>query len=195
MCSWCYAFGPVLERLLTSLPQQIAVKRLLGGLATDSDEPMPQQMQSYLQLTWRRIETRVPGIQFNFDFWHQCQPRRSTWRACRAVIAARQQNAVFDETMTRAIQQAYYQQARNPSDRETLIALAAEIGADSDRFAQQLDADITQSLLIEEMEVNRGLGVDSFPSLVLLTDDNRQKLIEVDYWDAAQMRERIESLL
>ena len=195
MCSWCYAFGPVLERLLTSLPQQLNVKRLLGGLAADSDEPMPQQMQTYLQQTWQQIETRAPGIHFNFDFWRQCQPRRSTWRACRAVIAARQQDVAFDEAMTRAIQQAYYQQARNPSDRETLIALATEIGADSDRFAQQLDADVTQSVLIEEMEICRVLGVDSFPSLILDANDNRQHRIDVDYRDAVPMRERIESLL
>jgi hypothetical protein len=41
MCSWCWGFDPVLRELVSSLPEGVAVRRLLGGLAPDSDEPMP----------------------------------------------------------------------------------------------------------------------------------------------------------
>jgi putative protein-disulfide isomerase len=55
-------------------------------------------------------------------------PRRSTYAACRAVIAARRQNPGYEEKMILAIQQAYYLEARNPADSHTLIELASEIG-------------------------------------------------------------------
>ena len=87
---------------------------------------MAPQMREYLQQTWRRIQQRIPGSQFNFDFWTSCEPRRSTWPACRAVIAAREQGAENDERMTRAIQEAYYLRARNPSDEAVLVTLAGE---------------------------------------------------------------------
>jgi len=108
MCSWCWGFEPVRKQLFQRLNPNIKVKRLLGGLAPDSHAPMPLEMQVFLQNTWRKIENHIPGTQFNFDFWTKCQPRRSTYPANRAVIAARLQGEQFDELMTTKIQQAYY---------------------------------------------------------------------------------------
>ena len=167
MCSWCWGFTDVYQQLVERLPQEIEVRRLLGGLAPDSDVPMPEPMQAMLQQTWHRIETMIPGKVFNFDFWSQCVPRRSTYPACRAVIAAREQGDRYDPIMTRAIQQAYYQQARNPSDNETLIELAAEVGLDANRFASQLLDPQTHQQLLDEINTARSIGIDSFPSLML----------------------------
>ena len=167
MCSWCWGFTDVYQQLLDRLPAGIEVRRLLGGLAPDSDVPMPDSMQSMLQETWRRIETMIPGKHFNFDFWRRCTPRRSTYPACRAVIAAREQGDQYDPIMTRAIQQAYYQQARNPSDNTTLIELAVETGLDSERFASQLLDAQTHQQLLNEINAGRSIGIDSFPGLML----------------------------
>ena len=81
MCSWCWGYRRELVRLRQSLPADIRFTKLLGWLAPDSDEPMPQEMQQHLQQTWQRIQERIPGTEFNFNFWSECQPRRSTWPA------------------------------------------------------------------------------------------------------------------
>jgi putative protein-disulfide isomerase len=167
MCSWCWGFSDVYQQLVEQLPEEVDVLRLLGGLAPDSDVPMPESMQAMLQQAWQRIETMIPDKQFNFDFWNQCVPRRSTYPACRAVIAAREQGDQYDVIMTQAIQQAYYQQARNPSDDATLIELAGEIGLDQQRFASQLLDTKTHQQLLDEINTARSIGIDSFPSLVL----------------------------
>ena len=167
MCSWCWGFSDVYQKLVEQLPEEIEVLRLLGGLAPDSDVPMPESMQAMLQQAWQRIETMIPGKQFNFDFWTQCVPRRSTYPACRAVIAAREQGDQYDVIMTQAIQQAYYQQARNPSDDATLIELAGEIGLDQHRFASQLLDAKTHQQLLDEINTARSIGIDSFPSLMM----------------------------
>jgi putative protein-disulfide isomerase len=194
MCSWCWALRPQWQRLLAQLPQQIRVIKLLGGLAPDSDEPMPEEMRERLQSTWRRIEQSVPGTRFNFDFWHNAIPRRSTWPACRAVLAARAQGEGCDEAMLEAIQRAYYQQARNPSDTDTLLALAAEIGLDTGEFARALSAPQTQAQLSQEMAQAEALGVDSYPSLVLAIDGSRWP-VTVGYNSAENMLATIEWLL
>ncbi len=186
MCSWCYGFGPALQELLSGLPDEIEVVKLLGGLAPDSTDPMTPEMCQHLQQTWHRIQQRIPGTEFNFDFWRSCQPRRSTWPACRAVIAARRQDIALDEAMTRAIQNAYYQQARNPSDRDTLIALAAEIGADAPVFESTLDAAETRETLAAEIALARNMGIDGYPALVLEVEGGRWP-IPVEYTDAAKM--------
>ena len=154
MCSWCYTLRPALARLLEALGKNTEIVRLLGGLAKDSDEPMPAQTRSYVIANWQRIEQTVPGTVFNYDFWQTCQPRRSTYPACRAVIAARRQGDPADKldtAMTEAIQNAYYRPARNPSDHSTLVELAAELSLDKDQFSADLCAEETHAALRQEM--------------------------------------------
>jgi putative protein-disulfide isomerase len=186
MCSWCWAFAPVFDRLQRALPATIGTSRLLGGLAPDDEAPMPDPMRDYLQATWHRITATVPGTRFNFDFWEHARPRRSTWPACRAVIAARRQRPDAETTMIEAIQRAYYLEARNPSDAVTLIALASEIGLDADAFARSLDAPSTQTELAAEIQAARQIGADSFPSLRLRVG-GRVQAVPIDYRDTAPM--------
>lgn len=194
MCSWCWGFQPVLHQLLAALPAPLPVQRVLGGLAPDSDQPMPADMRAYLEDTWRRIERAIPGTEFNFDFWTSCEPRRSTYPACRAVIAARLQGEAFDVDMTRAIQEAYYTAARNPSDDSTLISLAGEIGLDAAQFSRELNAEATGRQLLAEIEWARQRGVESFPGLLLDTGDSEWH-IPVDYRDSGLMLELINELM
>ena len=78
----------------------------MGGLAPDSNEPMTDEMREYIQMNWRKIEHSIPGTKFNYDFWSNCSPRRSTYTACRAVIAIRKQNPLLEERMINLIQHA-----------------------------------------------------------------------------------------
>lgn len=190
MCSWCWGFSKVYQRLVKALPESIEVTRLLGGLAPDSSESMPMDMQRYLQQVWKTIAETIPGTRFNHDFWTRCQPRRSTWPACRAVIAARRQGLDFDLAMTNAIQEGYYRQAKNPSDDAVLVEFAATLGLDKDIFSQQLNSVSTRQQLDQEIMQSRRLGVQSFPSLVLLIGDS-VKPIQINYTDVEGMLDNI----
>ena len=193
MCSWCWGFAPVLKDLLEKLPDGIRVQRLLGGLAPDTAAPMPKDMRQTIEATWRRIQETIPGTVFNYDFWTHCSPRRSTFPVCRAVIAARMQDAAFDVRMTRAIQLAYYTQARNPSDDATLVELAGELGLDTSAFATALRSEPVQQQLLTEIELSRQLHATSFPSLVLKIGTTEWR-IPVDYNDSAPMLEMVARL-
>ena len=195
MCSWCWGFGPALQRLCSQLPDNVRLRRLIGGLAADSDQPMPLEMQQHLQHTWRLIQQRIPGTQFNFAFWSDCAPRRSTYPACRAVLAARALDPGLEQAMIDSIQQAYYLRAMNPSDNATLVRLAVEIGLNQAAFAQSLTSQAIDELLQAEIAEARELGVNSFPTLVLCTGDNRCRQVALDYTDATAMLDSIETLI
>lgn len=184
MCSWCWAFRPVYYQLKEQLAQDtqhdIELIRLLGGLAPDSDEPMSEKTRQYVLSNWQQIEKQVPTTQFNYQFWEKCQPRRSTYPACRAVIAASMQGAHYDELITYAIQQAYYLQAKNPSDLDTLIALAGEIGCDAQQFEKDIQANYTEDLLQQELKLARDLRLNSFPGFLLI-NQQQYRYIEPDY--------------
>ena len=194
MCSWCWGFSHTLNELLDNLPKEIIVHRLLGGLAIDSDTPMPDAMQQQIKNNWLRIEDTIPGVKFNFDFWEQCSPRRSTYPACRAVIAARKQGEDKDKKMTQAIQRAYYQQARNPSDNVTLMELANELDLVLPEFEKDLLSEETEEKLQEEIHLSRELFAESFPNLVLESEGEIFS-IPIDYNNSQTMLEAINSRL
>lgn len=169
MCSWCYGFSGELEQIIPQLPDGAKFYTVMGGLAPDSDEPMAPEMVTYLKSAWAAVAERT-GAEFNFDFFTACAPQRSTYPACRAVIAAGMQGANHVPEMIAAIQRAYYQQARNPSDEATLVELAGEIGLDAARFAGDLHSPQVEQLLNADFNFRNRLGVQGFPALVLQKD-------------------------
>ena len=186
MCSWCWGFSPAWKKLCDTVTDEVSVEMVLGGLSPDSNEPMPEQMQQYLQQTWRTIEAKIPGARFNHDFWTHCSPRRSTYPSCRSVIAARLQGREFESKMVSAIQHGYYLEAKNPSDEETLAGFGETIGLDVGQFLQDLNSPHTHQTLTEEMAFSRSLGVQGFPSLALVKQE-RVHPVNVDFLDPMSM--------
>lgn len=191
MCSWCWGFQPTWNRLLQQLPSSVSVKRLVGGLAPDSYEPMPEEMRHYLQQTWRRIETELDRP-FNHDFWRNNIPRRSTYPACRAVIAARQHG--LETEMIEAIQKAYYLDARNPSDLQVLKSCASQVGISEKVFVEAMDSAELEYQLQTEIAQARSMPINGFPSLILESEGQRLAL-PLDYHNEAVMLSVITSKL
>jgi putative protein-disulfide isomerase len=197
MCSWCWGFKPVWNEIENAISSEVDVTYVLGGLAPDSNVPMPEPMQQQIAAYWKKIEEYL-GTQFNYAFWSENTPRRSTYPSCRAVLAARSQNA--EKQMLGAIQHAYYLNAKNPSDDEVLISLANDLELDSDRFRTEFFSKTVHQQLLREIQFARSIGGNSFPSLFVettSTDNNRANtLIElpVDYLDAQVTIERIRDL-
>ena len=45
MCSWCWGFQPVLEKVKEAVPEELSPVYIMGGLARDTDDPMPDVMR------------------------------------------------------------------------------------------------------------------------------------------------------
>ncbi|WLD58884.1 DsbA family protein [Salinispirillum sp. LH 10-3-1] len=182
MCSWCYGFSPTWQRLQAALSarfnqEELRIRYLVGGLAPDSDHPMPMDMRTKLEATWHRIENEL-GVSFNYDFWHLNTPRRSTYNACRAALLARDEGKEI--LMIAAIQRAYYCRARNPSDADVLRDCAISIGMEPTDFEHNLASAETNQRLMEEISFARRLGLDSFPSLAVAVESTLHP-IPLDY--------------
>lgn len=191
MCSWCWGYRPVSDRLQEELPERFRLEKILGGLAPDSDKPMSDELKEKLPEAWQRIHEML-GTQFNFDFWTACEPRRSTYPACRAVIAAGYQNA--GEQMIDAIQRAYYLRAMNPSDTETLEILAAELNLNVEKFSASIRSVETEEELKRQVAFARRAPISGFPSLCLEIDGQLVPVIQ-DYQSHTATIEHAEELL
>ncbi len=173
------------------MPEGVTLTGIVGGLAPDSDQPMPEAQREAIAGYWRRIEELL-GAEFNHDFWTKCEPRRSTYPACRAVIAAAKQGR--EEEMILGIQKAYYLEARNPSDIETLQILAEQLGLDAAIFRKDIASSDTEAELQRQISFARASGVSGFPSLALKT--NGQLIpINIDYKNHEASLKQIQQLL
>ena len=153
----------MLAALEAELPAEISLQFVMGGLGADPNKPMEQSIRAYVQDNWRSVEATT-GASFNWEFWDRCRPRRSTYPACRAVIAA----TLCDKgpSMFRAIQRAYYLEARNPSEIETLVELAVDLELNSNQFRTSIQSVEVEALLQRDFDTRRKLGANQFPTLL-----------------------------
>jgi putative protein-disulfide isomerase len=193
MCSWCYAFSRTLDAVAGYFPAEAGLRYVMGGLAPDSNKSMPPPTRQYVQNAWRAVQART-GAAFNFDFWERCEPRRSTYPSCRAVIAAGLQDEATIPAMVTAIQTAYYQQARNPSDESTLVELANEIGLDAARFADELHSPLVEQRLQADFQFKNRLGVQGFPTLILEMNGHYYGLA-IGYVEPETLQPRLEMVM
>ena len=191
MCSWCWGHRPLWDELKSRLPDGVVIEYVAGGLAPDSDAPMPMEQRRAIQGYWREISEKL-GTEFNFDFWVKNTPRRSTYIACRAVIAAKNQSAEVE--MVDAIQRAYYLRAMNPSDSEILVALAAELSLDVEQFSRELESPATHQELQRQVALARELTQQGFPSMVLEHEGARHSLVR-EYQDCGRVLDELISTI
>lgn len=198
MCSWCWGFAPVWREFVSEIPESATVVDLMGGLAPDNEAPMDSAMRQYVQDAWGAVKART-GAEFNFEFWDKCEPKRSTYSACRAVIAAGEQASGARSLMYDAIQRAYFLEARNPSDAEMLERVAGEIGLDQKQFTEDLASDHVNRILQLELESVAKLGVSGFPTIVveraLAGEPARFDLLTAGFTDIDVLRDRLRRLL
>jgi len=193
MCSWCYGFSSEMKEIIKNLSDTIRLQYVMGGLAPDSDEPMPEEMKEYIKHHWHTVADRT-GAKFNFAFWTKGKPKRSTYPSCRAVIAASLQGENNLPIMLEAIQKAYYQQARNPSENEILVEVAGEIGLDRKQFADDLNSTNVKDILQTNFDFKDRLGIQGFPTLALEKDGKFYGLT-VGYTKADVVLKRLDMVL
>lgn len=192
MCSWCWAFSQPLTDWRSKHPE-IPCEYKVGGLAPDSHQPMPLDMQQSIARIWHQIEAQT-GASFNHDFWTLNTPRRSTYPACRAVIAAGNLLESGRELMSAEIQKSYYLQAKNPSDIDVLVDCALQIGLTPHDFLSNMESDQLQHQFAEELSSVSKLGIGGFPALLLLRGDQCDAL-SLGYSTAEKLELRYKRLV
>ena len=126
------------------------------------------EMRTIIESYWHQV-TKKTGATFNYDFWQKNTPQRSTYPACRAIIAADWQNK--EEEMITAIQHAYYLYAKNPSLMNVLERCAEQIDLDMQQFKEAIISPNLQKEFEQQLQFARSIGGHSFPSLFLQTNE------------------------
>jgi putative protein-disulfide isomerase len=168
MCSWCWGFSPVIERVRDEYRDRMKIALVLGGLRHET-APMTAAQRDEILHHWHAVHERT-GQPFRFDgalpdgFVYDTEP------ACRAVVTAGGIDPAQSFPLFKAIQSAFYAEGRDVTRADVLAEQAAGLGIDAARFLQDFDSDDARARTQAHFRQARMAGVRGFPTLILQQD-------------------------
>ena len=169
MCSWCWGFSPVIETVRETYRERMAIALVLGGLRPGETTPMTATAREDILHHWHQVKART-GQAFQFDnalpdgFVYDTEP------ASRAVVAIGGLDPTLIFPLFKAIQTAFYAEARDVTQTRVLTDLATGLGVDASRFLPSFDSEAARSKTRAHFQHARQAGVRGFPTVILQRD-------------------------
>ncbi|MCU0819969.1 MAG: DsbA family protein [Beijerinckiaceae bacterium] len=197
MCSWCYGFTPVMDRVAAHFGNRLDYLTFTGGLRPFSREPMAEAMREKLAGIYQRI-SEISGQPFaamprSMDpgFIYDTEP------ASRAIVTMRHAAPGEDYPYYRAIQQAFYARAEDITQEDVLAGHAEAFGVERAAFLELFRSEPIKQAVLNDFGVAKQFGIEGFPTLVLHRTDSQNPnallLVGQGYAPTEEMIERIEA--
>jgi putative protein-disulfide isomerase len=170
MCSWCWGFAPVLERLHDDF--ELPVEVIVGGLRPGpAAEPLDSGLRTYLRSTWTQI-AQVTGqpvdlAPLDWEGWLY-----DTELPALAVVATRWLAPERELDMFTRLQRAFYAEAVDVTSEEAYPPLVESVGLDLDAFRARMSSDENKQEAWHDFDRARALGVNGFPALFLIAGES-----------------------
>lgn len=164
MCSWCWGFAPVIDAVRAHFPD-LPLYLVAGGLRPGVTDPMQDAARQALAEHWSAVaqasgqslltpEALPPGFIYN------------TEPACRALVVARELNPALVWSLVKAIQHAFYAQAKDVTQCSVLADLAEQAGYSRVKFSKAFIADPAHAAVAADFRWVEHLGISGFPTLL-----------------------------
>ena len=163
LCSWCYGFGPELAKLV-GRHAGARVDLVMGGLRPFNREAPSDAFKKMIREHWEHV-ARASNLPFDPAALDQEGFVYDTEPACRAVVTARQVDASLALGLMKAIQSAFYRDARDVTRADVLADVAAENGYDRAAFLELLESPAMRGQTKQDFATAQSIGVSGFPTL------------------------------
>lgn len=192
MCSWCYGFGPQLQKVIETNQDQLDVEFVMGGLRPYYKKPI-SEMKDFLTHHWEDVHaaTQQPfsyGILDREDLNYDTEP------PCRAVVIVREMNPSIVASFFLDTQRLFYAENQNMNLAETYHPLLSSHGLNRQEFDKHFASEEMKIKTKVDFTRSQSLGVSSFPTLLMLIDDEVIVLSQ-GYAKHEAIQQRIEKVL
>ena len=169
MCSWCYGFGPVIERLdeRFDFPTRLIVGGLRPGPAA---QLLDERMRTFLQHHWVEIGERT-GQPFDLGGLDRTNWTYDTLLPDTAAVTMRHLDSDAALPFFVRLQQAFYAEGVDVTDPAVYPDLLDGFAVDPTRFQEALESEDMQQQTYADFADARALGANGFPTLLLGADD------------------------
>jgi len=175
MCSWCWGFSPVIEKIQSKYADQIKVSLNLGGLRPGTKHTITQKQRDEILHHWHSVQ-QMTGQTFKFEnampegFIYDTEP------ASRLVtlLATLKPELVF--TCFHDIQAAFYRSGEDVTSKSVLKKIAARLGVTENQFDELFESPNIKQATQQHFEGTHQAGISGFPALVWQDEKNMEKL-------------------
>ncbi|HNL54358.1 MAG TPA: DsbA family protein [Turneriella sp.] len=180
MCSWCYGFAPVFDKLRAAYANELDIRLVMGGLRPGQlAEPMTPARARLMRQHWREV-AKMTGQPFEDDILKREDFLYDTEPAAKAVVVMELIHPEAAYAYYHAIQAEFYRGKADITDAEVLAEIAAQHGADKAQFLEVFASDTAHKETWGQFTFSASLGVKGFPALVL-EEDNQFMLLMRGY--------------
>lgn len=170
MCSWCYGFGQPLDQLLAdprdAAPLQLAL--VMGGLRPFTTEAITPERAAELAGHWHHVEeasgqpfAKSPNTSIERPgFVYDTEP------ASRATVTVRSHWPKLVWRYLKAIQHAFYADARDVTDPAVLADEAEKLGIPRAEFAHAFASQEMRDATLADFTQTQQWGIRGFPALI-----------------------------
>jgi putative protein-disulfide isomerase len=176
MCSWCYGFGPELEKVIAheSATRVVKLDLIMGGLRAYNKAVMDDESKDVVREHWQQV-TAQTGLPFDGTSMNAPGFVYDTEPACRAVVTGRKLDPSRALALLHAIQRGFYARGLDTTKTDVLARIAAECGYDEKAFLDRFDTAAMKSLTRDDFALTQNVGVNGFPTLCV--DGGKQLLL------------------
>lgn len=185
MCSWCWGFAPVLDRMQEVY--DIPIRFVAGGLRPGEDaEVLDDRLERFLAHHWDQVAA-ASGQPFDHEFLK----RRDGWRYDTEVPAiAAVTMRTLDEKLVLAfhsrLQHAFYADGIDITHRDVYPYLLDGFNVDRDEFMRRFTSEEMKALTWNDFAEARSMGAAGFPTL-LVNDGGQYGVVTRGFLPADQL--------
>lgn len=165
MCSWCWGFSPVIQKLKDQFVERVGFRLVLTPFRVDTTKAMDDALRNYVLKQWHKVQ-QTTSQPFDFTFAVEHDFVYNTKPACRAVKSFSRQQPTKEFNYLSDLQAAFYINNLNITRQEILIEVAEAHNINIELFIKDLHTGKTNQLLDEDFNYCLELGVQSYPTLI-----------------------------
>ncbi len=180
MCSWCYGFAPVMDKVRKAFGAQYDIRLVMGGLRPGKlAEPMTPARARLMRQHWREV-AKMTGQPFEDDIFKRDDFVYDTEPAAKAVIVMERLAPEHAYDYYHEIQRAFYAHSQDITSPEVLSNFARRFDVSATDFATAFASEEAHKETWGQFTFSASLGVKGFPALVL--EDSGQYMLLMRGW-------------
>lgn len=170
MCSWCWGFSPVLQRIAAKYAEPAPMRLVVGGLHAFDTDPMNDEYKARIKHHWEQV-AEATGQPFNYAFFDREGFVLDTEPACRATVVVRNMKPDALLSFYERIHKGYYVEDTDTTKLETFVEYAAKEDIDTAAFTAAYESDDAKQETAGDFAWCQQSGVTGFPTVVLREDE------------------------
>lgn len=189
MCSWCWGFEPILQKLQNNLPKDTKLSLCMGGLRSSGDQEWTSDFKSFLQQSWENVHYKT-GQTFNVKLLQKDSFDYDTEPACRAVLSMKSLDETKNFSFLHALQKSFYQDGLDITQTDIIAKIAQDQGIDKKDFLELFSSKKMKDTTLADKYKARSMGANSFPSLVFIDEEGHLYVLK-GYRDFEEIKKHL----